>query len=292
MKYLPDIRAATPWQLKIASKLVLSRLPANYGVWRKLSLFRHGKMDQPEYAYRVFRLHHDRCDFGAKERASGFVALELGPGDSLFSCLAAHAFGARTMWLVDVGDFAKDDQEAYQRMAECVRAHGHPVPTPRGTRDSILRMFNATYATQGLASLAQIPSQSVDFIYSHAVLEHLRKADFAPMMRELRRIIKPDGMCSHRVDLRDHLAEALNNLRFDESVWEAEWMAKSGFYTNRIQFETMCKMFGEAGFDVDVLDVQRWPDLPTPKDRMSEPFRSMSEEVLLVRGFDVRLRPR
>jgi hypothetical protein len=26
----------------------------------------------------------------------------------------------------------------------------------------------------------------------------------------------------------------LNNLRFSERIWESEFMAKSGFYTNRI----------------------------------------------------------
>jgi len=46
-------------------------------------------------------------------------------------------------------------------------------------------------------------------------------------------------MCSHRVDLRDHFGSALNNLRFSDKKWELDWIANSGFYTNRIRLQEM-----------------------------------------------------
>lgn len=42
------MRKLTPWWLRIGAKLVLSRLPTGYGLWRKLNLFAHGAMDQTE----------------------------------------------------------------------------------------------------------------------------------------------------------------------------------------------------------------------------------------------------
>ena len=110
-------------------------------------------------------------------------------------------------------------------------------------------------------------------------------------MSQLRRVMKPGGISSHRVDLRDHLGGALNNLRFSRPVWESSLMRSSGFYTNRIRFSTMLGEFRRSGFDVDVLNVERWGELPTPRARIVEPFRSMNDEELRVRGFDVLLKP-
>ena len=41
------------WWLKILLKIFLSRLPIKYLSWSKLSIFRHGTMDKPEYAFKV-----------------------------------------------------------------------------------------------------------------------------------------------------------------------------------------------------------------------------------------------
>jgi hypothetical protein len=108
---------------------------------------------------------------------------------------------------------------------------------------------------------------------------------------EMRRCLKPEGRCSHRVDLQDHLGGALNNLRFSEHVWESEFMAKSGFYTNRIRYHEFLELFRQAGFKVDLRRTLRWDCLPTPRNKLNEAFRSIPEDDLLVCGFDVVLQP-
>ena len=109
-------------------------------------------------------------------------------------------------------------------------------------------------------------------------------------MRELRRVLKPSGIASHRVDLQDHLNGALNNLRFSEGLWESGFFAGSGFYTNRIQYSEMLGLLEQAGFAVESLGCRRWERLPTPRARMDSRFRDLPEEELRVRGFDVLLR--
>ena len=49
-----------PWWIKIILKIVFSRLPVNYSRWSKLSIFRHGSMDTPEYAFKVAEKHFNR----------------------------------------------------------------------------------------------------------------------------------------------------------------------------------------------------------------------------------------
>lgn len=110
-------------------------------------------------------------------------------------------------------------------------------------------------------------------------------------MLEIRRVIRDDGVCSHTVDLRDHLGGALNNLRFTENFWESDFMACSGFYTNRIRFSEMLEIFRRAHFDVKVVRVGRWDKLPTPKEKLATCFRYLPDDELCVSGFDVILRP-
>ena len=280
-----------PWQAKILGKLVLSRLPLGYAVWKRLQLFEHGHMDQPKYAYEVFLNHYKKVESVVGRRP--FVALELGPGDTLFSGLIAHALGAQSCYLVDAGPFANLNPVLYESMATMLAREGLDIPLP-GNRSSIseyLDTIGVRYLTNGIESLKSIPSQSVDFIWSQAVLEHVRRSDFFKTLKELRRIIRVDGAMSHRIDLMDHLGGKLNNLRFSRKIWESSFMATSGFYTNRIRFSEMTRLFEEAGFSARILNTDRWSEMPTPKRKLAREFRHLENVELLIQGFDVVLLP-
>lgn len=280
-----------PWHVKIAAKLVLSRLPVGYSIWSKLNLFAHGAMRKPDYAYGVFRQHFERSHFSRKE--GGFVAMEVGPGDSLLSAIVAAAHGASGCYLIDTGSFATVDLTVYRDMAGYLRLRNLPVPAMDkvSSLEGVLESCNAVYGTQGLRSLRDIPSESVDFVWSQAVLEHIRRHELLDTMRELRRVLRPGGICSHRIDLKDHLGGALNNMRFATNLWESDWMARSGFYTNRLRYSEMIELFRQAGFAVEVVATGRWDAVPTLRTSMAKEFRGLSDEDLLVKEFDVLLRP-
>lgn len=284
------MRESIPWWMRIAAKLVLSRLPVAYALWRKLNLFAHGAMEQADYAVRVFQQHFAQSGLGAGE---GFVGLELGPGDSLASAVIAAAYGATHVYLVDVGAFATSDLAVYRRMAQHLLTRGMKPPNLDWASDidGLLTACRASYGTHGLASLQMIPSASVDFIWSHAVLEHIRRRDFLDFMRETRRILKGDGVCSHEIDLRDHLGGALNNMRIPSRWWEADWMARSGFYTNRLRSSEMIGAFEAAGFSTAIVAMKRWQSMPTARHAFAEEFQGLDDEELLVQVFDVVLKP-
>ena len=50
--------------------------------------------------------------------------------------------------------------------------------------EEILKSTNAVYLTNGLSSLKLINSLSLDFVWSHSVLEHIRKSDFLDIQKE------------------------------------------------------------------------------------------------------------
>ena len=282
---------SVPWWGKIAAKLILARLPVDYKVWKRLHLFENGEMEEPSYAHGVFRKHFDAAR--SRRTFNGFVGLELGPGDSLLSAMIAHAYGASAYYLVDVGAFAQADAKRYGAMAAFLANQGLPtieVDEVTST-EAILAACRATYGTSGLSSLRAIQDKSVDFVWSHTVLQHVRHSEFLDTMKELRRLLRPDGISSHWVDFQDCLGGGLNNLRFSESVWESPFMAKSGFYTNRIRCSEMLALFRIAGFASEVIAVKRWDCLPTPRAKLWGPFKALSDEDLCVRGFHILLRP-
>ncbi len=283
-----DLKQHVPWQIKIVAKIMLARLPLSYSFWQRLSIFKHGTK-RPEYAFEALCRHFGQVQFPRK--AGGFVGLELKPGDSLFSALIAKALGASKVYLVDVAAYAGTDPTRYRKMAAYLSEQGLRIEEFENCRttEEFLVACSADYLTAGLASLKELPTAAVDFIWSHNVLEHIRRDQFLPMLRELRRIQRQDGVSSHRVDLRDHVGGALNNLRFQERTWESDFMSSSGFYTNRIRYTEMLKLFREAGFEVEVTNVDRWAQVPTACHKMAAPFRDLSEEELTVSGFEVLL---
>ncbi|MBK8163352.1 MAG: class I SAM-dependent methyltransferase [Gammaproteobacteria bacterium] len=278
-----------PWWAKLCAKMALSRLPFGYSVWQKLGLFRHGNMDAGEYAIRIFQSHMEKSCF--QQRLAGKTILELGPGDSLATAIIAAGYGARSI-LIDSGRFIRKDINSYVELVGALAKRNLPHIDISCCRDvdEILELCNSRYMTEGLDSLRMIEKESVDLIFSQAVLEHIRRYDFLETMRECRRILREGGVCSHQVDLRDHLGGSLNNLRFSERVWESAFFSKSGFYTNRIQYSEMIGLFAQAGFKVEVTDICRWDTPPTRRSRLSTEFIRIPDEELCISMFDVLLR--
>jgi SAM-dependent methyltransferase len=295
-----DYKKAIPWWLKIGAKIVLARLPIPYTFWKRVGLFELGDMNHPKRALEIFLEHARTGDVVIEEgsllkfkmRGDIYAVLELGPGDSLFTALISKSLGASQTWLVDVGSFATKDSRAYANMIDCLYQHGLRVPSAASSMivGQILKVCAAEYLTDGVRSLTQLSPNSVDYCFSNVVLEHIPKADFISLAEELFRVMRPDGVSVHRVDLRDHLGERLNNLRFAEATWEGALFRKSGFYTNRIRFGEIIALFEHAGFDCQLSRVVRWAVLPTPRAKLNEAFRHLPEDDLLVSVFDLILR--
>lgn len=67
-------------------------------------------------------------------------------------------------------------------------------------------------------------------------------------------------------------------------------MANSRFYTNRLRYQELLRLFREAGFETEVIRRAEWETLPTPRRKMAKEFAMLPEEDLKVAEFDVLLR--
>lgn len=293
--------SAVPWWLIIGAKIILSRLPIPYSFWKKFHVFEHGDMNLPERCLENFLKHAGLAGVldekstppHLKKGKGDFNVLELGPGDSLSSLVVAKTLGASHTWLVDVGAFAKMDMAIYHEMLATLRQKGYDLPFTNepNTIDELLKECGGEYVTEGLKSLAEIPSDSVNFSFSQVVLCVVLRKDFKELAAELFRVMKPNSVSHHRVDLKDFLGGALNNLRFSEATWEGDLFINSGFYSNRIRFREMIEIFEQAGFICTAGPrIVRWDKLPTPRDKLDPRFRELPDEDLLVSSFDVLLK--
>jgi SAM-dependent methyltransferase len=286
------LRAAVPWWAKAAVKLGMAYVPYNYFLLRAVGLARHGGMDLPEFAFDTFHRHYSRVDFPTK--GNGFTALELGPGDSLFNALIAKAHGASGSCFVDVGPFAHTDMGLYRNMADYLRRRGLPAPEipPAATFDDLLRICNAQYGSEGLASLRKLPDESFDFIFSNGVIQSIQIEQVPHTLRELRRLLRPGGVSVHSIELRDTMGQSLHHLRFSKKVWESNWFKKAGFHTNRLRLSELVELHREAGFDTVFDEINRWPKLPVPREKLARPYRDMDEDDLRVATVRLIFHPR
>jgi len=248
-------------------------------------------MDEPEYAYTTFIRHYESADFDNRDRE--FVMLELGPGDSISSGIIASFHGAIKSYLIDKGSDAIASARNYATLfnyLEKKNSYIHIADKNMSVGD-ILDKWNISYLTNGLDSLAQVPDASVDYLWSQSVLEHIRKSEFDEYIKEFRRIVADNGISVHGVDLKDHLSYSHNNLRFSEEIWESDFMANSGFYTNRILYSEMIEVFQRYGFETQTLHLNRWDSIPTPRSNLDPAFQKLEDDDLLISEFDIILRP-
>lgn len=289
-----------PWWLKIIAKIILARLPISYNFWKRVGLFEHGDMNQSERALNNFLEHAHTANVLTiennipclKNKNSSYTVLELGAGDSLFTAIISKSLGASKTWLVDAGSFATTSIPLYFDLINYLKVRGFKTPIISLTQpfEELLEKCQAEYLINGVHSLSQIPSKSVDYSFSNAVLEHIPREDFTLLLSEIFRVMKPDGVSVHRVDLRDHLGGQLNNLRFTNTTWEGKLFRKSGFYTNRIRFGEMINFFDKAGFHCQLTNVIRWNNLPTKRSKLDKMFQNLPDDDLLVSCFDIVLR--
>ena len=300
------------WKVKLAVKILSGKIAPLKFILTKIGFFRHGKMDSMEYAISVLNLHLNRvwdphpapADEGHPPpevkppqallplKSGGGTCLEIGPGESLMTMILARAAGFERTLLVDYGWQINDDIQCYVEAANFLRENGSNVPGifPKDRIEDVMAKYSSEYLVGGIDSMRQIQERSIEFSFSQAVFEHIPKNQVREYLRQLKRVGKPLGVSSHVIDLKDHLGGSINQLRFPESRWETPSVYNSGIYTNRLRFSQWLKLFEEEGLEYDVIEKKEFPALPIKRNQLSEEFKELPEQDLLVSGFGVVFR--
>ena len=269
------------WAIKIILKIIFSRLNIPYSLWKKFNIFKHGQMESFEYSRKIFEGHFR--DMSKVNKINNPVIMEIGPGDSLFSMIYSRKYSEEKFYFLDVNDFASKDLNLYYKLQENLEKENYfskKIKSQIKSFDELLKIYNAKYLISGIESLKKIEDESIDYIFSHSVMEHIRKYELNDLIKEMYRILKPNGVISHNINYKDHLDESLNNLRFSERLWESKQFANSGFYTNRIPAVEMHQYFKKNGFNIVEEAFGKWVKLPISRNALSKEFRKFSNEEL------------
>jgi SAM-dependent methyltransferase len=277
------INSHLPWWLKLTIKLFISILPVKLSFWNKFGFFIHGDMLSISYSKKIFMKHFNR--FKSHNKNKIFTMLEIGPGDSVTSALYARNFGASSVFLIDQDFYASTDLDFYQKVISHYNLKN--IYFKSNDFKAFLNENNTYYLTNGLNSFRHIKTSSIDFIFSNAVLEHIRKQDLEEYFIEMKRVLKPGGFISHTVDLKDHLGGGLNNLRFSDSFWDSNLVLNSGFYTNRVRMPFFISVLKGLGFQLIFLNKKKWNKSPINRKSLSLGFREGPNNDLLIKEFDI-----
>ncbi len=271
------------WLAKIIIKVFLSRLPFNYSIWKRFNIFKHGQMESFDYSKRIFEGHYK--DMNRFNSISNPSMLEIGPGDSLFSMIFSRKYSKNKFYFLDVEDFANKDVNLYKKLIRKLVNKGYLKKfdiKADFSFDELISFSNANYMTSGLLDLKKLKNESIDYIFSHSVLEHVRLYELEELISQIYRVIKPGGIISHNINYKDHLSESLNNLRFSEKIWESGLFANSGFYTNRVPAVKMHSLFKNIGFQIVQESFGSWKNLPIQRSKISNDFKLFSDKELSI----------
>jgi SAM-dependent methyltransferase len=190
-----------------------------------------------------------------KEFLKGRTILEIGPGSNFGIPLIFACHGARVMvadrfitpWSADY------HPKFYDLLRERVKRQWPSIDlTPL---DTVLSQGQypaevISLCCGSVEELTGVPDQSVDLVFSNAVLEHLY--DLPTAFFHLARITKPGGLGIHQVDFRDHsnFSRPLEFLLFREEKYFGIGKVTHVELGNRSRPREMMRLLEHAGFEV------------------------------------------
>jgi SAM-dependent methyltransferase len=223
---------------------------------------------------------------------------EFGAGWDLAIPLAYAALGVGHQVLIDIRPSARielvnETIAAFNRLRpeleEAAGRSGRDLGGSIATLDELETQFGIRYLAPCDARATGLPAASVDFVSSTDTCEHIPAADLALIFAECRRLLRPGGAFSCRIDLQDHYAyfdsslSRYNFLRFSDRTWAV--VNSPLHYQNRLRSPEYLRLVREAGLELVVEN----PSGPSEQGRaelqalpLAEPFRGYSPNDLGV----------
>jgi SAM-dependent methyltransferase len=263
------------WQHKARFQNLIASLPiadnVYYAVQRTVGNLRTSRLDP--FAWLQSSVAIVSWITSAGRNVSGSRFLEIGTGRTVTIPLGLWLCGAGPITSVDVnrylsGTLISECNRLIRQKPERVQEiFGSCARLPifqerfrrfaefRGGLSAFLDLIDLQYLSPADATRLPFPEGSFDVHFSHAVLEHVPTDEVAGILREAKRLLKPDGIVFHNIDPSDHFAHAdasislINFLQFNERDW-GKWAGNKYMYHNRLRAHEFRKLFELAGMHV------------------------------------------
>ena len=192
--------------------------------------------------------------------------LEFGAGRNLVGPLTFYCLGAARQLVLDIRPLAKPDlvNACIGGLATLQRDDLRRRPQRRLGTDAwadLRRHYGISYLAPRDARATALEEGTLDCVTSTNTLEHIPVDDIRAILRECRRILRPDGIVVMRINYEDHYAffdktiTTINFLRYSDAQWRK--FNPGSHYQNRLRHADYLELFDEAGFrllDVSVVE--------------------------------------
>lgn len=245
------------------------------------------------------------------ERLEEATAVEVGTGWAPIIPIGLHLLGVRRIISFDLTKHLMPDMtlQALSEIGPCLpdlaQQSGASLSVLQDRLSRLPRDFDALANHIGLEYHAPLdmtqsdtPQQSIDFVYSNLVFEHVTPAALIAILTHSRKILKPGGIAWHHVDYSDHYAHTFKNLslinflRYSESTWSA--IGQSDLhYQNRLRKSDYVHTIETTGFEiVRCIDHMGVSEETARKAPLAEPFtgRDLSDLTCTSSRFMLRIR--
>jgi methyltransferase family protein len=279
-----------------------------------------GGTDSARYCYSVWLRHLVLGARHAKGWSQPRVVAELGPGDSIGIGLAALLSGAEKYFALDLVQYSdlKKNLEIFDELVSMF-ANQLRIPDdsefpflypkldcydfPKGLiGESRLLESLAPERVAGIRSAIElsgvegskvsykapwnapdvIDDESVDFIFSQAVLEHVD--DLKSVYAAMRKWLKPNGMMTHQIDFQCHgKANTWNgHWTYSDFVWKVV-VGRRSYLLNRQPHSVHVDLIRRSGFQI--LDDTVFRSVShLRREQLAPRFRALSDDDLSTSG--------
>jgi SAM-dependent methyltransferase len=258
------------WKLKAHAMALLSRFPGGSHIYHKVqACLRSNHLPADEGVARAVEIAELIREAGGTPEDGVYV--EIGTGWRPFLPFLLYLAGARRVISFDVNPWLNRAYafETYRALADHldtianrlhlspnrVRARYHRVASLANDLTSLLSAFGLEYRCPADARQTGLADQSIDFVCSSNVLEHIPPTTLRQIHHESARILRPGGLAIHRFNPGDHYSSVdasitgVHFLRYSERQWH--WYGGSGLsYHNRLRCIQHRHLLEEAGFAV------------------------------------------
>jgi len=246
------------------------------------------------------------CIRDVDANVDGATVYEIGTGWHPFTPLAFFLAGAREVVTVDVNPWlslrtareavaAAEEQldwfaERIGKDPQAIRERFARIQRDANDLTTLLASFGCRYIYPGDARESGLAADSVDFVISSNVLEHIPGDILSSIFVESSRILAPGGLAVHRFNPGDHYANGDtsitngNFLQFSEAEWERYGDGLA--YHNRLRGPQFAEIFSQAGFEQKLfetrIDERTLNALKIKQLQPHEDFQGLSDEQLAV----------
>lgn len=298
------------WKFKVLIQFILSHLPKGEKINFLFQKFlkTHSSLEKEK---RIIKLIEKLKFIDNYLKIENSVVLEIGTGWDAINPILFYLMGAKTVYSFDHVAHARF--ELVQQILKTIENRMEEIQTITSISKSLLlkrllklkkaqnlkqlfSLSNIVYKAPGNAANTGLPKNSVDLVYSYAVLEHVPESVIHELILEAKRVLKKDGIVYNAIGLHDHYTSVdkkiskVNFLKYPEWLWKF-FVKNKISYHNRLREKQFLEIFkSHGGKIIDIKNKVDPADLEILKMmKINKVFSGMTREELAVNYSEIMM---